>query len=770
MKIQAHTSFIGTTGYANHAQSFFTELDKISPVKVRNFTIDKNFNWPNSQPHNRESYITPQMKKMLHLQTLFEDNGTRKDHPIYFHKENYISDIDIILEEHDHHYFYDAYDGYKIGYNVWESTRYSEQFFQQLLRLDELWVPTQWQKEITIEQGYPQDKIFVIPEGVDGKLFKPNPKKKKQNKFQFIIVGRWDYRKGVKESIEGFLKAFPNNQDVELLLNVENPYPVDGMNSTEERLKYYGLEDDRIKILKFLNRKEYIQLLQNSDALISCARSEGWNLPLIEALACGTPSIYTKCSGQLEFTKGKGLGVEILGEEPATNNENLSYEHNIPGNFYTPDFNSLVNRIKDVYSNYSVWKKWHLQYSKELREEFSWKNQAKKAYKRLQQIDLTSVPQKPYLEVNFVDGPYVCLRNAKQEYKVDFINQDTGKNEYSVNLKNNHWGKTYFKYFINWDIQLKDLQGNLIASHKYNAANKRVYIACGSKSLGDTLAWFPYALEFKKKHNCHLIVSTFWNKFFKNKYPELTFEEPGIEVPNLYAMYELGWYYDGETDILDKFKQPYDPKSFNLQQTATNILGLEYKEIIPKIEYKVKDRPCKEKYICISPHASAGAKYWQHPTGWQDIIDYINNTLKYKVLLISHEGHNDSFHNSKLPGGKKLKNIVDFTGDHPIEDIMSIIHHSELYIGVSSGLAWLTWALNKPTLMISGFSSEWTEFSSKMTRIINKDVCNSCFNNHKLDAGDWDWCPSHKDTPRQFECTKKISPEIVIEGIISSLV
>ena len=122
---------------------------------------------------------------------------------------------------------------------------------------------------------------------------------------------------------------------------------------------------------------EYIEELITSDVFLSCSRSEGWNLPLIESLACGTPSIYTKCSGQLEFTKSKGLGVEILGEEPATNNENLSYEHNIPGNFYTPDFNSLVNRIKDVYSNYSVWKKWHLQYSKELREEFSWKNQAR---------------------------------------------------------------------------------------------------------------------------------------------------------------------------------------------------------------------------------------------------------------------------------------------------------------------------------------------------------------------------------------------------------
>ena len=88
-------------------------------------------------------------------------------------KTEYRADIDIILEEHDHHYFYDAYDGYKIGYNVWESTRYSEQFFQQLLTLDELWVPTKWQKEISIKQGYPEDKIFVIPEGVDGTTFKP---------------------------------------------------------------------------------------------------------------------------------------------------------------------------------------------------------------------------------------------------------------------------------------------------------------------------------------------------------------------------------------------------------------------------------------------------------------------------------------------------------------------------------------------------------------------------------------------------------------------
>ena len=524
---------------------------------------------------------------------------------------------------------------------------------------------------------------------------------------------------------------------------------------------------DRIKILKFLNRKQYIKLLQNSNVLISCARSEGWNLPLIEALACGTPSIYTKCSGQLEFTEGKGLAVEILGEEPATNNENLSYEHNIPGNFYTPNLDDLVNKIKDSYINYNIWKQWHLNRSKEIREEYSWKKQAQKAYERLQQIKIIPKIKTPRLEVNFVDGPYACLRDANQEYLIDFINQDTNQNEYSVNLKNDHWGRSFHKFFINWNIQIKDNFGEVIYSHKYDASSKRVYIAFGSKALGDTLAWFPYALEFKKKHNCHLIVSTFWNKFFEDKYPELEFVSPGTTVPNLYAMYEVGWYYD-DNDNLDGFKQPYDPKQFPLQQTATNILGLKYKEILPRMSYQIKEKPIKEKYICISPHASASAKYWHHPTGWQDIIDYLNNK-GYKVVQISKEKHNDNWENNKLPQGKPFKNIIDKTGNLPIEDIINILYHSEMYIGVSSGLAWLSWSIKNPVVLISGFSSDWTEFTLNIERIINKNVCNSCFNNFKLDAGDWEWCPVHKNTSRQFECTKKILPKTVIEGITRRL-
>ena len=30
--------------------------------------------------------------------------------------------------------------------------------------------------------------------------------------------------------------------------------------------------------------------MKNGHVFLSCARSEGWNLPLIEAMACGTPA------------------------------------------------------------------------------------------------------------------------------------------------------------------------------------------------------------------------------------------------------------------------------------------------------------------------------------------------------------------------------------------------------------------------------------------------------------------------------------------------
>jgi autotransporter strand-loop-strand O-heptosyltransferase len=111
-----------------------------------------------------------------------------------------------------------------------------------------------------------------------------------------------------------------------------------------------------------------------------------------------------------------------------------------------------------------------------------------------------------------------------------------------------------------------------------------------------------------------------------------------------------------------------------------------------------------------------------------------------------------------------LEGVIDQTGEIDMLDRMIQLYHADFFIGIGSGLSWLAWALRKPVVMISGFSSPTCEFSTSNYRVINTDVCHGCFNDvrHKFDRGDWNWCPRLKNTERMFECTTKIHPEQVI--------
>lgn len=281
---------------------------------------------------------------------------------------------------------------------------------------------------------------------------------------------------------------------------------------------------------------------------------------------------------------------------------------------------------------------------------------------------------------------------------------------------------------------------------KYN----KVLICLDSNSLGDTIAWMPYAEEFRKKHKCKVVLSTFWNKFFKKEYPEIEFIEPGKVVYNINGQFDVGWYVPW-----DRRKNPNDFRTIPLQQTASDILKLEYKEIKPKITIPDKSKNIDGKYVCFGMHSTAQAKYWNNPLGWQEVVDYLNS-LGYKVVHISKE-------QGCYMGNYPPKNIIDKTGDFSIEDRIIDLKYADMYIGVGSGLSWLSWAVGTPTILISGFSSPWCEPSLGIERIFNSEVCNSCFNDNSIefDKGDWNWCPRKKG----FECSKKISSEKVIEAI-----
>jgi len=355
--------------------------------------------------------------------------------------------------------------------------------------------------------------------------------------------------------------------------------------------------------------------------------------------------------------------------------------------------------------------------------------------------------------INFTNGAIVKIIDGYDKpYKVTFIDNDNNNIIYNTEIKKGEWSKTNDLFYRNWKIIIKDDKDTTLVDYDINLNNKNVLISFQSRSLGDTLAWIPYVDEFRKKHNCNLFCSTFLNSMFKDEYPDVTFIEPGKLPNDVFAIYKIGWF----TPIL--YNNPQDYKKIPLQQTSSDILGLKFKEIKPKIRIlNDNGKPTNYKYVCIAEHSTANAKHWHYPyvndnRGWQILVDWLNYK-GYKVMVISKQHTN-------------LKNVIDRTGSYPLSCRMLEMKYSEFFIGIGSGLSWLAWTLNKKVVMISGFSYPYCEFKSNNIRIINENVCHGCFNDYKFDRGDWDWCPVYKNTKNQFECTRNITPKMIASELV----
>jgi autotransporter strand-loop-strand O-heptosyltransferase len=382
-------------------------------------------------------------------------------------------------------------------------------------------------------------------------------------------------------------------------------------------------------------------------------------------------------------------------------------------------------------------------------------------FRNLNRLIKSNVKMKPItpkeIRINFVDGPFIeIIENNENLYHVQFIDSITNKIEYELDLKSNHWARCSKKYYVKWLIKINGIDNEYRYEYIFTPENRKFLISFESKSLGDSIAWIPYVDLFQKENKCEVICSTYQNKLFRKQYSNIKFIEPGTTANNLYGLYRIGLFRDDNNKI-DLMMHPTDPKKDSLLKISSDILGLNYVEICPKLPQLSKE---KRNLVTIAIHSTAQCKYWNNPTGWQDVITYLKSK-GYEVKLLSNEI--DGYMGNKNPKG------VIQSSNTKISETIKSLQESKLFIGISSGLSWLSWAVNTPTIIISGFTDEFLEPKNGIHRIINKDVCNGCWSKFDFDPGDWNWCPEHKGTVRQFECSKEITSESVIKVIDSIL-
>ena len=350
--------------------------------------------------------------------------------------------------------------------------------------------------------------------------------------------------------------------------------------------------------------------------------------------------------------------------------------------------------------------------------------------------------------VSFNNGATVSVGGySNRKRRVEFWN---GNNlEYATDLYPGTFASPSKRYFVDWRVRIFQ-DGNLIDEIILDLKDQYVHVTVDTRALGDTLAWVPQVEIFRKITGAKVVLTTFNNSLFRDSYPDIIWNDPGAGLPRIYASYTLG-YYMGE----DRFSYTQvDPRTTPLGKVPCDILGIPYTEIRPKIRETIGENRLKgEKYVCIASASTAGAKYWHNEPGWQKVIDTLNG-MGYKVAIIQKEPN-------------QWENVVDLTGSIPIEHTIEVLRGAEFFVGLSSGLSWLAWAVEIPVVMISGFSDEFAEFQLDLYRVMNKSVCNSCWNDPTqiFDKGDWWWCPRNKNTERHFECTKTITPEMVMEKI-----
>lgn len=159
--------------------------------------------------------------------------------------------------------------------------------------------------------GY-EGPISIVPLGVDHDVFYPRDKAAARKAIgiegdEFIIgvVGRNQPRKRIDLCLEAFHQLI-NTYDMpnaRLLLHVAPTGDV-GCN-IRALIHYYGLKGKVLlsepSIGKGADTAELPNLYSSMDCLLSMSQAEGWNLPALEAMACGVPCVLPSFAAHGEY-------------------------------------------------------------------------------------------------------------------------------------------------------------------------------------------------------------------------------------------------------------------------------------------------------------------------------------------------------------------------------------------------------------------------------------------------------------------------------------
>jgi glycosyltransferase involved in cell wall biosynthesis/SAM-dependent methyltransferase len=179
---------------------------------------------------------------------------------------------------------------------------------------------SEWSRLGFIHSGAIPERVVVVPLGIDPQICKPLPELERKalrqsfgwdDSFIFLNVSAMNNRKGICPLLKAFAAVVERHPEARLVLKgSESTYSSQAsikqaiaMILTDreasrviDRIAYIGAE---------YSFTEIARLYQAADAYVSPYLAEGFNLPVLEAIACGLPVICTAGGPTDDFTRSE---------------------------------------------------------------------------------------------------------------------------------------------------------------------------------------------------------------------------------------------------------------------------------------------------------------------------------------------------------------------------------------------------------------------------------------------------------------------------------
>ncbi|RKP57387.1 glycosyltransferase [Cohnella endophytica] len=253
---------------------------------------------------------------------------------------------------------------------VWETTRIPKRWINPINQSDAVFVPSRQNRQAMRDSGI-RTPIFIVPHGVDAKMFVPMnkqlPSKKANRPFTFISVFGFQHRKNPEGLLKAYWEEFSSSDNVRLIIKTNGYAAYENDRWIRSRIQFYkaklGIRKSTAPIqiiARHINTKSLRSIYAQGHAFVLPTRGEGIGLPFLESMASGVPVITTGWGGHMDFLSSHNsflvqykLRPPVIGMNRRTSiSRQFRHLFSEKGQLWAePDIGSLKRQMRKAYEN-----------------------------------------------------------------------------------------------------------------------------------------------------------------------------------------------------------------------------------------------------------------------------------------------------------------------------------------------------------------------------------------------------------------------------------